>query len=81
MGSEGEAHIGYLLGERYWGKGYAKELLSALIKWSSQEGSITKLVAGVEGGNIASSSLLRKLGFMEQEGNTETSVFYEYLLS
>ena len=81
---EGECssvHIGYLLGEEYWGKGYAKECLTGLINWCASQESISKLVGGVEKTNVASSKLLENLGFVEKVGKNEPVVFYEYQLS
>lgn len=75
--SDTEAHIGYLLGKSYWGQGLAYELLQAFIKQANQTQGWTKLIAGVEANNLASSRLLLKLGFAQR--NAEGSViFYEY---
>lgn len=77
---DGSAHIGYLLGEEYWGQGYAKEFLNALIIWCRESGSISKLVGGVEPDNVASASLLKKVGFIECSDDNSSVVFYEYEL-
>ncbi|MEH6454102.1 MAG: GNAT family N-acetyltransferase, partial [Psychromonas sp.] len=44
---EEAAHIGYLLGEDYWGQGYASEFLNALIVWCKENTKISTLFAGV----------------------------------
>ncbi|MEZ8773511.1 GNAT family N-acetyltransferase [Vibrio sp. 10N.247.310.17] len=74
-------HIGYLLGEEYWCKGYAKEFLNGLINWCASRKLISTLVGGVEKANIASAKLLESLGFVEKVGENEPVVFYEYWLS
>ena len=73
-------HIGYLLGEDYWGQGYAKEFLNGLISWSREKKEISTLVAGVEPNNIASACLLTKMGFSECSDKDSTVVLYEYEL-
>ncbi|MCW8878640.1 MAG: GNAT family N-acetyltransferase [Kangiellaceae bacterium] len=76
-----EVHIGYLLGENYWGQGFASELLQGFIKQAEQTESWAKLIGGVERANNASSKLLLKLGFVEQPKSDSEVVYYEYLLS
>jgi len=76
-----EKHIGCLLGQEYWGKGFASELLIAFIKRAEQIESWRSLVGGVEKGNVASSKLLLKLGFIPQENEHENVDFFEYVLN
>ncbi len=78
-----DAHIGYLLGEAYWGQGLASELLKGFIAQANKEKKWTKLVGGMDSSNIASSRLLVKLGFAKQHEPHDGSqvVFYEYQLS
>ncbi|WP_299811188.1 GNAT family N-acetyltransferase [uncultured Shewanella sp.] len=78
--NEGDAHIGYLLGENYWGQGLASELLSGFIKQVIQTQSWTKLIAGVAPNNQASCRLLVKLGFAPSAAEGPVT-FYEYQLS
>ena len=75
------AHIGYLLGEQYWGKGYAKECLGGLIDWCLAGVAIKVLIGGVEKGNVASAKLLESLGFTSHFDEGGPVVFYEYQLS
>lgn len=77
----GDTHIGYLLGESYWGKGYATEILKGLIDSFESEDQITRLIAGVASDNIASIKLLRKLGFIHSSSEDNGTMFFEYLLS
>jgi len=76
-----DAHIGYLLGEQYWGKGLASELLQGVIEQSGKTESWVKLIGGVDRSNQASAKLLQKLGFVEQSGGDSDVVFYEYSFS
>jgi GrpB-like predicted nucleotidyltransferase (UPF0157 family) len=58
-----EIELAYRLHKQYWGKGYATELASALIKWGFQQLDISKIVAGAEPENIVSQKVLMKAGF------------------
>lgn len=78
---ETHAHIGYLIGEQYWRKGYATELLKGFIGAAIKDNKWCKLIAGVDVGNNASSKLLINLGFIEQGQKDKGVIFYEYLLS
>ena len=75
-------NIGYLIGETYWGKGYAIEVLTALVNYYKTQAKASILLAGVETDNIASIKVLEKCGFeiskseMAQVGN----LFYELRL-
>jgi RimJ/RimL family protein N-acetyltransferase len=81
VGNDDDAHIGYLLGESYWSKGYATELLKGLINSIKYENKIKRLIAGVAINNIVSSKLLIKLGFVNSSSENNETVFYEYQLS
>lgn len=80
VSDDDEAHIGYLLGEPYWGQGFATELLRGFIEDVAQTENWTKLIGGVDRHNAASSRLLLKLGFTEQPDTDGEVVFYEYPL-
>lgn len=70
--------FGYLLSEKYWGKGLGTELINGLLKWCKEAGDIESISGGVEIGNIASIKILEKSGFAV--GSTsEQVIFYEYL--
>ena len=73
-----DAHIGYLLSEDTWGKGFGTELLQGFIEYVSQSTTWDKLIGGVSQDNAASAHLLKKLGFVEQPGRNGNVVFYEY---
>ncbi|WP_394145705.1 GNAT family N-acetyltransferase [Vibrio atypicus] len=74
------ARIGYLLAEEYWGWGLASELLQGFIHEVEKSESWLKLIGGVEQSNIASTKLLKKLGFIEQPSKESGVVFYEYTI-
>ncbi|MES2706827.1 MAG: GNAT family N-acetyltransferase [Verrucomicrobiota bacterium] len=60
------AVVGYLLGRDHWGQGYMREALTALIDCSFKGMDLRRLEARVEAGNLASSGLLRRLGFIRE---------------
>ena len=75
-----DAHIGYLLKETFWGKGFASELLQGFITHVTKTESWIALVGGVDTSNVASAHLLKKLGFVEQPAGPGDVVFYVYTL-
>jgi RimJ/RimL family protein N-acetyltransferase len=79
--NSGDIHIGYLLGEPCWGKGYATELLKGLIDFIESEGQVTRLIAGVATDNVASIKLLQKLGFIHSSTEDNGTLFYDYRLT
>lgn len=72
--------IGYLLGEQYWGAGFAYEILSAFIDWAQQNTSWQQLIGGVEKSNTVSANLLTKLGFTQAVKGDAIGT-YEYSLN
>lgn len=75
-------HLGYLLGERAWGKGYATELLEGLISWVQDQATPVMLLGGVERDNPASAKVLLKNGFsILPELATETSDMYRRVIA
>lgn len=77
----GDTHIGYLLGESFWGKGYATEILKGLIDFIKSEDQVTRLIAGVDTDNVASIKLLQRLGFIHSSNEDNGTMFYEYRFS
>lgn len=76
-----QAHIGYLLGEDYWGKGLASELLTGFLEFAVEEADWCRLTGGVDKDNKASAQLLQKLGFVETTDAAGTVSFYQYDLT
>src|SRR2546430_16744002 len=65
---EDSAHatIGYVLGRAYWGQGFMREALTALINAAFNDMSLRRLEAQVESQNTASTRLLQRLGFAKE---------------
>ena len=60
------AEVGFILGKDAWGKGYGYEAVQAILGHTATLG-FKRLWARTHVGNLASESLLKKLGF-EEEG-------------
>jgi len=82
--TDNNAYIGYLLGEKFWGQGFAKEALSAFIDWAKISAKWPQFLAGVEVENTGSIALLEKLGFKKVSGNnngeSSGNLFYQLAL-
>lgn len=62
------AEVGFLFAPEAQGRGYATESLRAVCDYAFREGGIKRLTATVTAGNLASRSVLEKVGFkLEQE--------------
>ena len=70
-----DVHLGYLLGQSIWGKGFASELLAGLVSHVPKTGF--RLLGGVGRENPASAHVLRKTGFqlVPEFSDTETEMF------
>lgn len=66
MMDRGEAELGYWLGQPYWGHGYAREAVAALIDLAFGALSVDRVYANVRAENGASRRLLAALGFRER---------------
>jgi ribosomal-protein-alanine N-acetyltransferase len=66
--------IGYVLNQKYWGKGYAKEACSALVERSFSSG-IHRIVGECDPQNPSSWKLLEALRF-EREGHLIQNVYF-----
>ncbi len=63
-----ELRVGYVLGESWWGRGLATELVEGLVDWARAAGA-RRLLAGVTRENPASGRVLTKNGFTELGGD------------
>ena len=61
--TSGLAEIGYLLGREHWGRGYAVEAMTVFIDFSFATLNLRRLEATVDVRNVASNTLLQRLGF------------------
>lgn len=59
--NKGHYEFGFILKEKYWGKGLATEIGAFWIKYAKEKLHLTKLVATVSPENIASKRVLEKL--------------------
>lgn len=61
------ADLGFLIGDREeWGKGYATEAISAVVKFALTEFKLAKITAGCYASNHGSSRALEKSGFVQE---------------
>ena len=75
------AHLGYLLAQASWGKGFASELVSHLIAHIKTRDLADTLIAGVDESNLASIALLKKLGFSQSEIDIPANLFFQLKLN
>lgn len=70
--------MGIHLKEQYWGKGFALEACSAIIKYAFNTLKVSTLFAGHNPKNTASAGLLKKLGFtyMHDEFYPATGLYH-----
>ena len=61
------AEVGYIFNRKFWRKGYASEVLEAMIEYSFSELDMGRLEADADPENAGSLGLLEKHGF-EREG-------------
>lgn len=68
---DGDAHIAYGIGSRFWGNGYAKSATEQLLLQLSQSDSVHRFCIIAERENTRSVSLARTLGFVEEASEIE----------
>ncbi len=66
--------LGFLLGSRYWGKGFAREACETLIRESFSHG-VHRIFAECDPENTASWQLLERLGFV-REAHLRCNVYF-----
>lgn len=59
-----ETEVLYLLGEDYWGKGYATEAALATVEYAFEVADLACLIGIVHPQNIASRRVLEKIGML-----------------
>ncbi|HWR82232.1 MAG TPA: GNAT family N-acetyltransferase [Candidatus Deferrimicrobium sp.] len=57
------AELGYFVGRKYWGKGFAGEALRLVLSFGFNRLRLKRMVAGVMHPNVMSSRLLERAGF------------------
>lgn len=58
----GEFKVGYLLHKKYWNKGYATEILEALLQWARNHINAEYIIAYADKNNKASFRVMEKCG-------------------
>jgi ribosomal-protein-alanine N-acetyltransferase len=59
-----KTEIGYEIDKHYWGKGYAPEAITCLIKYAFNDLKLNRIEAKVEPENVNSIQVLKKLNFL-----------------
>ena len=73
--------IGFVFAKEYWGMGYAKETLKAIINYAHEEFEIDTLIAHVMSANVRSKRLLESLGFVyESDALVDGNKFERYVM-
>src|ERR1700686_3773781 len=62
------AELGYWIGVRFWGKGYATEAARAMVEYGFETLGLHRIFASHFANNLASARVLRKIG-MRREGS------------
>lgn len=62
-----ELELGYLIGKKYQGQGFATEVCKAILEYAKDHAGFERINTIIEDGNEASISLSRKLGFEQKE--------------
>jgi RimJ/RimL family protein N-acetyltransferase len=70
-----KADLGYVLGRRWWGNGFATEAVSAIVNWSMSQPTIYRVWAMCDVENAASARVLEKAG-MTREGVLRRSTMH-----
>lgn len=58
-----DTEISYLLLPEWWGQGYGKEVVQAILDYASTELKLPRVIAETQSANLASCRLLESLGF------------------
>ena len=68
---DGTVEIGYSVLPQFQGRGYATEMVRALIDWAFAQPGVLRIVAETTENNVASMRLLHRLGFAHTEPAVE----------
>jgi RimJ/RimL family protein N-acetyltransferase len=66
----GSVELGYWLGRAHWGNGVATEAAGAIVRYADDVFGLDVIISGCFSDNLASASVLRKLGFVETGRST-----------
>lgn len=59
--------LGYIIDKTHWGKGYAKEAAEAVLNFPLKTLKLSKILALVGDGNIASVKIVSCIGFVREQ--------------
>ncbi|MBQ6843555.1 MAG: GNAT family N-acetyltransferase [Agathobacter sp.] len=62
-----ELELGYLIGKKYQGKGYATEVCNAILDYAKENAGFERINTVIQDGNDVSIALSKKLGFEQKE--------------
>lgn len=62
-----ELELGYLIGKKYQGKGFATEVCKAILEYAKENAGFERINTVIQDGNDVSIALSRKLGFEQKE--------------
>ena len=62
-----ELELGYLIGKKYQGKGYATEVCKAILDYAKEKAGFDRINTVIQDGNVISMELSKKLGFTQRE--------------
>ncbi|MBQ1172508.1 MAG: GNAT family N-acetyltransferase [Lachnospiraceae bacterium] len=71
----GEAELGYILSNEYYGNGYASEALEAIKNWSKENWKCETLIAEIHKENELSIKFVLKNGFILEKENGKFSIY------
>ena len=60
------AEVGYVLAQRYWGRGFMTEAAGAVVEWVIAQPEIHRVWATVDLENVASQRVLEKVGMVRE---------------
>jgi ribosomal-protein-alanine N-acetyltransferase len=74
--ANGRAGIAYILSSEYWGRGFARRAVEAMIEKLDEEHHVDRLIAVLKRENVRSVRLLERLGFtpVQQASHAECEV-------
>mgnify|MGYP003312333599 CR=1 FL=1 len=67
INGETELELGYLIGKKYQGQGYATEVCKAILVYAKENAGFDRINTVIEDGNEVSIGLSKKLGFEHRE--------------
>ena len=77
-----ELELGYIIGARYQGQGFATEICKAILEYAKENTGFERINALIQDGNIASEKLSKKLGFQHIEDfELDGKIMHRYIMN